>query len=132
MSMKTDYDVVTHREGDLWVFTIPSLSATGQATSLSAVTNEARGIIEAWTEDGPAYEDITVNVQIDGAQEARQLWNASDLEEKDARAALAHAAAQRRRAVSLLRQEKRYSAAETAAVLGVSRQRVYQLEKSAQ
>ena len=47
MSMKTDYDVVTHREGDLWVFTIPSLSATGQATSLSAVTDEARGIIEA-------------------------------------------------------------------------------------
>lgn len=71
MSMKTDYDVVTHREGNLWVFTIPSLSATGQATSLSAVTDEARGIIEAWTEDGPAYEDITVNVQIDGAQEAR-------------------------------------------------------------
>ena len=47
MSMKTDYDVVTHREGNLWVFTIPSLSATGQATSLSAVTDEARGIIEA-------------------------------------------------------------------------------------
>lgn len=71
MSMKTDYDVVTHREGDLWVFTIPSLSASGQATSLSAVTDEARGIIEAWTEDGPAYEDITVNVHIDRAQEAR-------------------------------------------------------------
>ena len=132
MSMTTDYDVVAHREGDLWVFTIPHLSASGQATSLSAVTDEARGIIEAWEEDDPAYEDITVNIQINGAQEARQLWNASDLEEKDARAALAHAAAQRRRAVSLLRKEKKYSAAETAAVLGISRQRVYQLEKSAQ
>ena len=72
MSMKTDYDVVTRREGDLWVFTIPPLSVSGQATSLSAVTDEARGIIEAWEEDGPAYEDITVNIQIDGAQEARR------------------------------------------------------------
>lgn len=72
MSMKTDYDVVTRREGDLWVFTIPPLSVSGQATGLSAVTDEARGIIEAWEEDGPAYEDITVNIQIDGAQEARR------------------------------------------------------------
>lgn len=72
MSMKTDYDVLAHREGDLWVFTIPPLSVSGQATSLSAVTDEARGIIEAWEEDGPAYEDITVNIQIDGAQEARR------------------------------------------------------------
>lgn len=125
------YEVIAHREvspdGAWWVFEIPALGAVGQATKLGRVEDEARGIIAAWEEDGPDPEDVSVSVRVDGEAEARRLWEQGDADEQAARAALEHAAAQRRAAVALLREERHYSAADTARVLGVSRQRIYQL-----
>ena len=46
-----------------------------------------------------------------------------------ARTALDRAAARRREAVALLREQHHYSASDTARALGVSRQRVYQLAR---
>ena len=46
-----------------------------------------------------------------------------------ARKVLDHAATRKREAVTLLRVEKKYSANDTARVLGVTRQRVYQLTR---
>lgn len=123
----TVYEVVAHREGRWWVFDVPALDVMGQAAALSEVADEARGIIAAWNEDGPAYEDVSVSVRLDGEAEARRLWEESEAEERAARQALDHAAARKREAVALLRGKKRYSAAEAARVLGVTRQRIYQL-----
>ncbi|MCP3425593.1 XRE family transcriptional regulator [Rothia sp. AR01] len=129
----TVYEVIAHREvhpeASFWVFEIPALGAVGQATKLSAVEEEARGIITAWDEDGPAEEDIGVSVRLDGEAEARRIWDEGEEEERAARAALDHAGARKREAVSMLRETKHYSAAETARVLGVTRQRVYQLAR---
>jgi DNA-directed RNA polymerase specialized sigma24 family protein len=57
------------------------------------------------------------------------MWQEGAEEEHHAREALEHAAARKREAIALLRIEKKYSANDTARVLGVTRQRVYQLAR---
>ncbi len=78
--MKTNthsYEVIAHREvypgGTWWVFSIPALDAVGQATRLTDVAAEARGIISAWNESGPAPHDVRVTVRLDGEAEARAV-----------------------------------------------------------
>lgn len=62
--------MVTHREvsaeASFWMFEIPALEAVGQAVKLGQVTDEARGIIAAWNEDGPDEDSVTVQVRLDG------------------------------------------------------------------
>ncbi|WP_269929312.1 XRE family transcriptional regulator [Kocuria massiliensis] len=129
----TVYEVIAHREVysdvSFWVFEIPTLGAAGQATKLANVQDEARGIIAAWNENGPAADDVRVQVRLDGEAEARRIWEESEAEERTARAALDHAAARKREAVAMLREGKSYSANDTARVLGVTRQRIYQLAR---
>ena len=127
----TAVDVLARREGRWWVFEIPSLDVTGQAADLSSVADEARGIIAAWDTDGPREEDIRVRVRLDGESEARRIWEEGEADEAEARKVLERSAASKREAVALLRHEKGYSAAQAAQVLGVSRQRIYQLGASA-
>ena len=66
----TTYEVVTHREvsaeASFWMFEIPALGAVGQAVKLGQVTDEARGIIAAWNEDGPDEDSVKVQVRLDG------------------------------------------------------------------
>lgn len=121
------YEVVAHREGRWWVFDVPELDAMGQAATLSKVAEEARGIIAAWDEDGPEFDAVRVRVRLDGEAEALRLWAEAEAEEQAARQALQHAADRRREAVTMLRTDKLYSAADVSQILGVSRQRVYQL-----
>ena len=126
-----EYEVVAHREvypeGAWWVFAIPALDVVGQAHQLADVADEARGIIAAWGEDGPSEEDLRVTVRVDGEAEAVRMWQEAQNQEDAARSALDAAAARRRDAVALLREKQNYSAAEAARVLGVTRQRIYQL-----
>lgn len=64
------YEVVVHREthpeGSRRMLDIPDLGAVGRATGLADVGSEARGIIAAWDEDGPAEDDVHVTVRLDG------------------------------------------------------------------
>ena len=60
--------------------------------------------------------------------DALNEWQAADRDEAAARDAQASAAARRRAVVVKLR-EAGYTAADTGAVLGITKQRVYQLEK---
>lgn len=130
---ETVYDVIAHREvspeANFWVFEIPALGAVGQAVKLGQVADEARGIITAWDEDGPDENAFKVHVRLDGEADARRMWEEGEEEERQARKVLDHAAARKREAVTLLRVEKKYSASDTARVLGVTRQRVYQLTR---
>lgn len=129
----TVYDVIAHREdspeANFWVFEIPALGAVGQAVKLGQVADEARGIITAWDEDGPDEKAFKVHVRLDGEADARRMWEEGEEEEHQARKVLDHAATRKREAVTLLRVEKKYSANDTARVLGVTRQRVYQLTR---
>lgn len=132
MTERQPYEVIVHREvypeGSWWVFTIPALDVVGQATRLADVADEARGIIAAWNEDGPEADDVQVTVHLDGEAEAQRVWAEGEAAERAARQALARAAARKREAVSLLRDDHHYSA-EAARVLGVTRQRIYQLTR---
>lgn len=129
----TVYEVIAHREvspeASFWVFEIPALGAVGQAMKLGQVADEARGIIAAWDEDGPDEDALEVQVRLDGEAEARRIWEEGEEEERQARKALDHAAARKREAITLLRSDRKYSANDTARVLGVTRQRVYQLAR---
>ena len=123
MDVRT-FDVTVEREGRWWVFAIPELGTGGQARSLAEVEYEAQGVASMWLDVAP--EAVAVKVSVQAPAEALAEWEAADRDEAAARAAQASAAARRRAVVLQLRQDM--SAADAGAVLGISRQRVYQLE----
>ncbi|WIB72534.1 DUF2188 domain-containing protein [Curtobacterium sp. MCBD17_026] len=123
MDVRT-FDVTVEREGRWWVFAIPELGTGGQARSFAEVEYEAQGVAAAWLDVAP--ETVAVNVHIEPPADVRAEWEAADKDDAAAREALARAAARRRAVVLKLRKEM--SAADAGAVLGISRQRVYQIE----
>jgi DNA-directed RNA polymerase specialized sigma subunit len=127
-TMVTNYDAIVEREGKWWVFRIPELDTSGQARNLAEVETEARGIISAWNE--VPLEDIAVNVTIKGAESLLDEWQAAAKDEAEARLAQARAADRRRAVVATLRSQK-YTAPDVGRVLGISPQRVHQIEKPA-
>ena len=118
------FDVTVEREGRWWVFEIPELGTGGQARSLAEVEYEAQGVAAMWLDVAP--ETVAVKVSVQAPAEALAEWEAADRDEAEARAAQASAAARRRAVVLQLRKDM--SAADAGAVLGISRQRVYQIE----
>jgi hypothetical protein len=121
------FDVTVEREGRWWVFAIPELGTGGQARSLAEVEYEAQGVAAAWLNVAP--ETVAVKVAVEAPAEVRAEWDAADKEDAAAREAQASAAARRGAVVTKLRSDM--SAADAGAVLGISRQRVYQIEKAA-
>lgn len=130
------YDVTAEREGRWWVFTIPVIDMVGQARSLAEVETEAKNIISMHLEmeagtPGPEVDPANVNVHVTAAapEEAIAQWREAEREETEANAARSHAASVRRAVVRELRDQK-YTADDVGRMLGVSRQRVNQLEKA--
>lgn len=120
------FDVTVEREGRWWVFAIPELGTGGQARSLAEVGHEAQGVAAMWLDVAP--ETVAVRVAPSAPADALNEWQAADRDEAAARDAQARAAARRRAVVVKLR-EAGYTAADTGAVLGITKQRVYQIEK---
>jgi hypothetical protein len=129
MEMMTtrEYAVTVEREGRWWVFTIPELDTVGQARALSEVPFEATGIISAW--QNVPMDDIAVNITVNGPETVLAEWAAAAQDDAAARMAQSRAASRRRGAVTALRQMG-WTAADTGQVLGISKQRVYQIEKA--
>lgn len=127
MSVRT-YQVTAEREGRWWVFEIPELGAAGQAHNLAEVDEEARGITAAWLDVEP--DTIAVAVTVTAPAHALTEWQAAEREDRAARDSQARAAARRRAVIRELRAAK-ISAPDVGRVLGISKQRVYQLEKEA-
>jgi hypothetical protein len=121
------FDVTVEREGRWWVFAIPELGTGGQARSLAEVEYEAQGVAAAWLNVAP--ETVAVKVSVEAPADVRAEWDAADKDDAAAREAQASAAARRSAVVTKLRKDM--SAADAGAVLGISRQRVYQIEKAA-
>lgn len=120
-------DVVAVRDGRWWTFEIPELGTGGQARSLSAVEHEAQGVAAMWLDVEPALVDV--NVVVRGEDEVLTEWIAAQRDEDAARVAQARAAARRRQVVRTLR-SRGWSTPDTGRVLGISKQRVHQLERS--
>jgi DNA-directed RNA polymerase specialized sigma subunit len=121
------YDVTVEREGRWWVFEIPELGTGGQARNLAEVDHEAQGVAAMWLDVAP--EDVEMRVSIRGPQHALDEWAAAERDEDEARQAQARAAERRRAVVRELRRQN-YSAPDVGRVLGISKQRVYQIEKA--
>lgn len=129
----TTYEVTSYRDGAWWTFEVPALTspapakgksivAMGQARRAEDVGREARDVIDLWTDD----DDIDVRVHYTLPEGVETAVHAAAEREERGRAALAEAAALRRKAVQELRAEG-LSQADTATLLGLSRQRVQQL-----
>jgi len=108
MSART-FEVTVEREGTWWVFEIPELGTGGQARNLAEVDYEAQGVAAMWLNVSP--ETVAVNVTVKGPEHALSEWAAAERDEQEARIAQARAA-------------------DVGRVLGISKQRVYQIEKT--
>lgn len=122
MSKRT-YDVKVEREGRWWVFEIPELDTAGQARNLAEVPTEARGIISAW-EQVP-LDSVDVSVTVTSAKDAQTEWQQADAELAAAQARVS----ERKRAVVMQLRSKGFTADDTGRVLGITKQRVFQIEK---
>ncbi|MFG6278745.1 antitoxin HicB [Microbacterium sp. 5K110] len=125
MSIQT-FDVTVEREGRWWVFDIPRLGTGGQARSLEEVDREAQGVAAMWLDVDPA--EVAVRLEVSGAEQLLAEWVAAEHDEAEARRAQARAAERRRAVVTALRTH--YTAPDVGRVLGISKQRVYQIEKA--
>ena len=118
-------DVVVTREGRWWVFEIPELGTGGQARTLAEVDPEAQGVAAMWLDVKP--ETVAVSVSVTMPENALAEWAAAERDEEQARQAQARG---RRRAVVRQLRAQGYTAPDAGRVLGISKQRVYQLEKN--
>lgn len=125
MSAPRVLEVTVERDGKWWVFELPELGAAGQAHTLAEIEHEARGVASAWL-DVP-YEAVAVDVTVKAPERVLAEWEQAERDEQAARAAQASAAARKRAVVRELRQDMK--APDVGRVLGISKQRVYQLEK---
>jgi hypothetical protein len=132
--MTVEYEVVVYRDGHWWGFELPALTSTtptgktitasGQARRISEIEFEARDIAAMWT-DQP-IDDVTVALrfQLPGPA-ADYIEKARELDAQSHRWA-AQAAELRKNAANELVRDG-LSQTDTAALLGLSRQRVGQL-----
>lgn len=122
---KRSFEVVAEREGRWWVFELPELGTGGQARDLTEVEYEAQGVAAMWLDVEP--ETVAVTVSVKGQDSVLAEWNAAERDEDAARKAQAQAAERRRAVVRTLRAQG-WSAPDAGRVLGISKQRVYQIE----
>lgn len=109
-------------------FRNPELGTGGQARALAEIDQEAQGVAAAWLNLSP--ESIAIDMTIEGMSPVLEEWAAAEKDEQAARDAQARAAQRRRAAIRELRTGN-YTGPEVAAILGISKQRVHQIEKSA-
>lgn len=124
MSRKT-YQLNATREGQWWIIDVPELDYRTQARKLDQVEHMGRDLI-ALMQDVPADSFDVATVIAMPESVAAQLDEATRLEH-EAREVAAQAARDRRAAARALHDTYGLSAIEVAAVLGVTRARVYQL-----
>lgn len=123
--MTKTYRVSVRRDGNWWYFEVPEIDMSGQARKLSEVEFEATDVIATWLEIDA--DTISVDLDVEVPEEVTAAWQeakkreAVAREENAAAGRLAREAVKRLRAVGL-------TLAETGRVLGVSTQRVSQLD----
>lgn len=125
--MRTTYAVTAERSGKFWHIEVPAIDSVTQGRWASEVKLMAKELIGLHL-DIPS-EDITVDIEWKLPGEAGEHLARSVQLRNDAVAANAESAAEARRAAQSLRKAG-LGSTEIGAVLGVSRQRAYQLISS--
>lgn len=123
--MTSTFEVIARREGKWWFFEIPDIDMSGQARTLSEAEFEATDIIATWLQLDPSTISVAMDIEVPA--EIRATWDDAKRREAVARDENAAAARLAREAVGLLRAQG-MSQADVARILGVSVQRVSQLE----
>ena len=125
MKKRQTYRLEVTREGRWWVIDVPAIDYRTQARSLSEVEHMGRDLIAGALDTEESSFDV--EVRIEQPQDiAEQLAEVTRLDH-EAREAAARAARDRRAAARRLRDKYGLSAIDSAALLGVTRARVYQL-----
>ncbi len=123
--MTKTYQVDVRRDGKWWYFEIPEVNMGGQARKLAEVEFEATDIIATWLQIDP--ETVAVTLNVDVPAEVSDAWREAKRREAIARDENAAAARLAREAVKRLRDEG-MTQADAGRLLGVTVQRVSQLE----
>ncbi|MFT3944205.1 MAG: helix-turn-helix transcriptional regulator [Ancrocorticia sp.] len=135
----TTYETTAYFDGTWWTFEIASLTspsargsehrivAMGQARKASAIAQEATNLASLWTGEDSEEIDVVVRYK-DFGDVMLDVDRTRELEERGRRL-IDEASALRREAVAELRAAG-LSQADTASILGISRQRVQQLENA--
>lgn len=126
--MKTTIQATVEREGRWWIITMPEIDIVTQARHLKDVEEiaaEAAALALDTTE-----ESLTINANIAVPSRIKHLWSESRSKEIAARETAQEAGKLARQAVHELR-EQGLTQRDAATVLGISYQRVAQLEKIA-
>lgn len=119
------YQVNVRRDGNWWYFEIPEIGLSGQARKLSDVSFEASDIIATWLKIDA--DTVAVDLSVEIPDEVASTWQEAKKLEATARAENAAAARLARHAVERLRADG-FTLAEAGRVLGISTQRVSQLD----
>ncbi|WP_194165125.1 helix-turn-helix domain-containing protein [Pseudactinotalea sp. HY160] len=120
--------IVARREGRWWTVDIPELGVVTQARRLDQVRAMAREAAALALDVDESSIRVDLDIEVDDA--IRLSWEAARDKEARARADAADAARLARNAVTGLRSQG-LTQREAAEVLGVSYQRIAQLEKRA-
>ncbi|MCU1420496.1 MAG: hypothetical protein JWN36_147 [Microbacteriaceae bacterium] len=126
MNSRKRYSATATRDGRWWSVRVDNPDTVGQARRLDEVEEVAREVIGLWFDVSPDSFDVDVTIEI--PEPARAAWVESATREQHARSEEAAAAVLRREAVHTLR-ESGLTLAETSRVLGISPQRVHQLDR---
>lgn len=117
----------TKKDGRWWYVSLPELGTSGQAATISEVSDVAREIAALWLDVDE--KSIAIELTVEAPGTIRALWDEAKRQEEDAAERSQHAAALSRQAVRELR-EADYTLDAVARTFHISRQRAQQLAKS--
>lgn len=121
-------EAIATREGKWWEINLPGLGTRTAARRLADVQEMAEECAALWLDVEP--DTLDVHVRIDLPEDVRGEWEQARTKAERARAEESEAAALSRAVVRRLREDG-YTYAEAAQLLGLSVQRVHQLDKKA-
>lgn len=125
MSDQHAYEVTVRRDGRWWFVYVPELDVGGQARALREVDEVAREVIGLQLDIDP--DPIELDVSIEIPEPARTTWEAARANSAEAREHEREASRLAREAVAVLRSQG-FTVRDAAAMLGISHQRVAQLD----
>lgn len=122
--MTTKVEATAVRDGRWWLVRLPELDTAGQARTVREIRAVATEVAALWLDVPESEVEVSVRVHVD--EQAEALWDEASRVEAEARLRVQEAAALRRRAVRVARDDG-YTLDAVGAAFSISHQRVQQL-----